>query len=202
MKSEVGARLAIMKYETTAPLTANRAGFTPEVFDALGAQRSLPPHSLPGSDSSSRVSNLVNSFIAEIFTQIVPTGEPWRYRLPAAVSEVLLGHAPTLIDGLIYPTVAMSANEDNLALRPDFAKTKLRPVYAKYIEISAVSPTSVTYSTLDEARRFDVVDTIHWLGHEGEWVFKNVGDELTVTFVGAGRYWEARNAAGEVVEPT
>lgn len=200
LHASVGSKLGIIKYETITTLVTNRVGYTPETFDFLKSARIVPDYGVMKVDAYSDVAKLINDFLAEVFCQEVSATEPWRYGLSAAVAEVMLGALTEPINGLLYPTVPMWGNADNIALRPEWSDHGLRPVHAEFVQVTDVAPPNVTYDVLDEARHFDDNGSIDWLGHQGQWELANPNDELTFLSV-LGGYWEARDAHGNVVDP-
>ena len=102
------------------------------------------------------------------------------------------------MQGLIYPTVPMWGNADNLALKPSFVATSLTPIYAEYVEVTEVHDVSFGFNGLDEARSFRPDGTINWLGHPAQWTLS--GGEGVICKAVEGR-WVARNLSGEIVEP-
>jgi hypothetical protein len=199
-RPQVGDVLAIIKYETTGNLVANRVGYTPETFALLKATRAVPDYGLLDVHKYSDVGKLVNDFLAEVFCQEVPPAERWRYKISAAVAEVLLGATAAPINDLMYPTVPMWGGDDNVALKPDYALGNLRPVHAQFVRVTDVALPTMTYDHLDEARTFGPDGSIRWLGHQGSWTLRHQGEALTM--VGAsGGYWVAHDAAGNVVDP-
>jgi len=195
-----GDRMTIMKFETTEQMIANRIGYAPETFRRLKSQREVPEYARLGVDGYSEAGTLINDYLSEVFCQVVNPGEEWRYRLSAAVSEVMLGENEDPINALMYPTIPMWGNVDNFALRSGFASRALRPVHAKFILITSVQLPEVSYEDIDEARRFGDDGSIGWLGHKGQWKLENQGDELRFEAM-RGAYWEARDKSGNIVDP-
>ena len=103
----------------------------------------------------------------------------------------------------MYPTMAMQANCDNLALKPHFVDGGLRFDRAEFVAVRTIEQGP------DGGRVFkvDVTDTAAALGASGEIVWKGhfdrwsigPGGELIVT-VEDGQY-VAKDTAGNVVEP-
>jgi hypothetical protein len=104
-----------------------------------------------------------------------------------------------MAEGLMYPTVAMFGNADNFALRPRVADTHLRPIYAGFLEVTAVSGTEFSVTVIDEARAFRSTGDIGWIGHPGQWTIDTPGGQLR--FEAVDGHWVARNEMGEIVDP-
>lgn len=194
----VGRRLALIRYDTTCPLLVNRIGFTEETFTALQTARVVPDYGRLNIESYTEADHLINDFLSEVFCQRVPDSEAFRYKISAAVAEVLLGEKPEPIQGLMYPTVPMWANADNFALRPRFADRCLQPIYAEYVEVTKVADQELGVAFLDEARRFRADGSVEWLGHEATWRLEGQG---TLTFEETDGHWVARDHGGTIVDP-
>ena len=201
LRAEVGAHLAIIKYETKAELVANRVGYTPETFEALKASREIPDFALLDVARYSEVSKLVSDFVSEIFCRDVPPSDLDRYNVSAAAAEILLGAGEGPIAGLFYPTVPMWGNGDNLVLKRGWAHENLRPVHAKFVRVTEVALPMMRCDVLDEARRFGPGGSIAWLGHEATWHGPPTGETYEFRAMN-GNYWEALDGDGHVVDPT
>jgi hypothetical protein len=187
-----------VRWKTTAPLLANHVGYTDEAFKALGSNREHAkwdpafPKTTEGD-----VDQLIVEFLAEIFTQPVPPGSEYRYKVSVAIAEKLF--LDDIFDGLLYPTVQMKANADNFALKPRYADTNLRFLKAEFVRIKAVRAFAYDLDVLDTATELMPDGTIVWKGHHDRWTLRNEGDQLT--FVVEDGEWVARDAAGQVVDP-
>jgi hypothetical protein len=198
LRPQVGSRIAVIHYRTTEVMVPNIIGYTEKTFRSLKAKREIPDHGKLNLDSYSKADALVRDFLSELFTQVVPLGEEWRYSLSVAVAErMTMGDT---IDALIYPTIPMWANSDNLAIKPSFADRGLEALYAEFLEVTAVGDTSFEVNILDEGRGFGVDGEIRWLGHQGTWQLQHQGD--TLVFEAEDGHWIARNGSGDVVHPT
>jgi hypothetical protein len=79
----------------------------------------------------------------------VSKGSEEIYKLSSAIAECLF--ADDIFNGLIYPTVEMRANGDNLALKLRYADKNLRFLKAEYARIDAVSGFTYKITVLDFA---------------------------------------------------
>jgi hypothetical protein len=196
-----GTLLAIMKYRTNAQLLANRVGYTDQTFARLRANRKVPDFYSLDTHNYSDTNVLIMDFLSDVFCESVPKDEQWRYALSIAIAEHLIGEDAHPISGLVYPTVPYWGNGDNLALRPEWARTHLDPVHAQFIQITSIDEQfNMHYETLDEARSFAPDGTIAWLGHAGAWTLDEAGDSLELIAV-RGKYFEARDALGRPIDP-
>jgi hypothetical protein len=197
LRAQVGSRLAIVHYKTTATLTLNRIGFTPETFKALKSTRKIPDYGQLQVAQYSDRDKVVNDFLSEIFCQPVRGSEKWRYKLSIAIAEILL-NSP-LFDGLIYPTIPMFGNMDNLVLKPSYADRYLEPEYAEVLQVVSVEDANLNCVVEDEARSFAADGKVNWLGRRGEWTLRNKGEQLV--FEAMNGHWVARDERGQVVHP-
>jgi hypothetical protein len=188
-----------MKYRTTRPLKANHVGYTSTTFELLQSSRAVPDYFTLDAGGYSESADFIRDFLSEVFCQRVTDSETWRYKLSAATAELLLGKNPEPISGVFYPTIPMWGNAENLALRPVWARSHLKPVHAQFVKVTNLDPPNFSYDVLDEARRFSD-GKIEWLGHKGIWELREQGEALLFTNV-AGAYWEARDASGKIVDP-
>lgn len=192
--ASIGKRLAIVHYETTAPLMVMSIGYTEAVAEACRSNRPVPGYGRLSDAIWRQTDNLVNDFLSELFTSDQPERH---YITTIAVAEKMLNAEPA--GGLLYPTIAMHANADNVALKPAFVDDHLSAIYAELIEITAVDGLEVSFDTLDEARRIAEDGTVHWLGHMGTWPVQPT-QQLTLEAVDG--HWVARDAQGVIVDPS
>ncbi len=203
----VGDRLAIVHHKTTGDLLVNRIGYTTATFNRLQSKREIPDYGNLDLAAYTQRDALVDDFLSEVFCEKHHCDEDWRYNLSVAVAEKMMPDVEqspdrdpriACIQGLVYPTVPMWGNADNLALKPSFVETSLTSIYAEYVEVTEVHDVSIGINGLDEARSFEADGTINWLGHPAQWTLS--GGEGVIVEAVEGR-WVARNLDGKVVEP-
>ena len=172
LKSNDGEYIAISKWRFKTKMLASNVGFEEQVFNDLCSARSVPEWSgfMP-----STAQCLVSKFFAKQFTMNVSIDEEYRYKISAAIAEELYLKDINLDDdakrdgvqfgGLHYPSIAMHANSDNLALFPHFVDNYLDFVSVDWVRIDAQKPDftyDITY--LDFANSFSADDFIEWKG--------------------------------------
>ena len=200
--------LAISRWRFKVKMLATNVGFAEQTFTRLGAARPVPSwsmYSLPNVVAQ----RLISKFLAAQFTIAVPAGEEYRYKFSAAIAEELYQKPVHLDDdakrdgvqfgGLHYPTIAMRANSDNLALLPNFVDDYLDLASVDWIRIDAKKPDfkyDVTY--LDFANSFGADGSIEWKGRRSQW--KLEPGEAAGISVEDGRL-VARNINGALREP-
>jgi hypothetical protein len=124
-----GDYISIARWRTTERALVNNVGYHDVVFRGLGSTRvadvykEIMPEHDPAFDHNS-ANYAIHQFLAEEFAQIVPSGNEYRYKISAAITEQLLGNVnpkPGREDeippyrkfcGIMYPSLAMRANAD------------------------------------------------------------------------------------------
>jgi hypothetical protein len=189
----VGDKLAVVHYETVTPLALMSLGYTAAVAEASRSSRPVPEYGQLGHTDARESDLLVNKFLSDLFTSEHPERD---YLMSIAVAEKMLD--AEMMDGLLYPSLAMSANADNIALKPRFADQHLRAIYAECLEITAVKGKRISVKGLDEARHISD-GKIEWLGHVGNWQLTKHGQQLL--FEAVDGHWIARDEDGNIVDP-
>jgi hypothetical protein len=142
-------------------------GFTNSVFASLGAQREAPQW-LSERQPSTHLDH--DDVVSELFAERVQPHERMKYKLTAAIAELhyeLLEGGAQRIAGVLYPSVAMWANGDNIALRPWFVNDHLEWKKAIHIRVDARDEKSFSISEIDAARHLDSDENLVWAGHAG-----------------------------------
>jgi hypothetical protein len=104
-----------------------------------------------------------------------------------------------MFGGLLYPSMAMRANADNLALKPECVDNHLNIRKVEYIRVDEADSSGFRVTILDFADTFDEDGGIQWKGRLPHWVMREKGQVLH--FAVENRRWVARNEKGEIVEP-
>lgn len=195
LRPSVGTTVAIAQWATTAPMLVNHAGYTRSTFERMGSVR-REAHNFQKSPHPS-IDDEITETLAEIFTRSSPQTGDHLYHLTSMVADFLFGDE--MFDGLLYPTVAMRANSDNIALKPRYADRHLRFLKAEYIRVDEVGGFNYKISVLDTASSIDESGAILWKGRGPAWVMKNAGEQLMFTVENGA--WVARDMAGRIVEP-
>jgi hypothetical protein len=200
LHAQVGQNLVLSTWKTTRPLLVNRVGYTPSAFLALRAARDCPTwHASLESQGETEASRAVDEFLAEQFTTDVQPGDEYLYKLTVAFSEKLLHGGNFSFDGLLYPTIPMWGNADNLALTASATSGGLRFVHAEYLKMKTVESPTMTFDTLDTATSVLEDGLLSWKGHPDQWTLRNRGDRLTLS--NENGCWVARDLSGQIVEP-
>lgn len=170
VRPQPGDSLAICEWQTRVQMNVNHIGYSPAVFARLGSVRTHPswmslPVTIPGGEDNLKI----QEFLAETFTFDAVLGQEHRYKLSVAIAEKFLINSP--FDGLLYPTMQMRANADNIALLPTFADTNLafrRCVFLCVDSVDVVESEIMT-RVLDTADSAEPDGRINWSGQVSAW---------------------------------
>lgn len=191
-----GNEIILTFWKTTERLLVNNIGYTDFVFQQLGAKRPVPkwdsktaepsnPHQTaalaewPKEIRDVALSKEKNREIQEIlsryFMHTVGNSELDRYKLTAAIGEVHLGkinNSSHQFAGLLYPSVRMWANGDNLALLPWFVDKHLEFRKAVHIRVENSENKKFDITYLNSASSFDESGHLIWLGRLPNWTIE------------------------------
>lgn len=208
-----GDHLAVSKWRVNKRILVSNVGYTDEVFKKLGSMR----HATPWWQSNhpmipSATNSLIANFFATEFAQVVNSDEDHLYKMSIAIAEKLyLGplnmdsfggefDGEGRIGGLIYPTIAMRANSDNVALTPGFVDRYLSLETVEWIRIdSDRADFKYQVTNLDFANSFGSDGQIDWKGRCANWTI-GPGQQRFIS-VEHGKY-VVRDELGNIVEPS
>ncbi len=237
-----GDEIVVTAWLTDAPMMVNNIGYTQFVFDKLGAKRPCPtweaksPTDATGSVAfseggfdalkdqvlenrlSQEANEQVRLEISRLFMQKVGTTNADAYKLTTAIAEVHLGTIKNMaadFAGVMYPSIKMSANGDNIALTPKFVDAHLKFKRATRVRIDKHVGAKFDFTSVDCAKSVDVKGNLEWLGRLPNWQVKpgqmakftvtpgrDSDGEYSSGKDGAPLHWLARDATtGEIIEP-
>ena len=117
------------------------------------------------------VDKLVHSFLAKEFTKDVPPRSEHLYKLSVAIAEIYsskwarTGGEVEPFSGLLYPSLAVRGNADNICLLPEFVDTGLQFWSVDYVRVEQVMPDgNYLLVNLDHATAVTLDGSIEWLG--------------------------------------
>ena len=87
----------VSKWETTDELLVNNIGYTKTGFSNWWREGKK--------GTSPETNDLVNEYLSQEFTNIVPAGKEHLYKTSIAIAELF--SSGDLFDGLLYPTISM-----------------------------------------------------------------------------------------------
>lgn len=185
--AKTGDKFVLSQWKTVSRLLVNNIGYLNN--NIMGLQ----PKSL---DELKEANILIRNFIDEEFTKNVNEGEEYLYKITIALAEKHF--SDDIFNGLLYPSIAIKAHSDNLALKPHYVDKNLMIERVEFIQIISVKGFEYKIKVLDLATSFGKDGSIEWKGHPGEWYLKKKDDELILA-VENGR-WIARDKKGKIVE--
>ena len=201
---KIGDEIVLTFWKTTEQMFVNNIGYTEFAFQQLGAKRAVPtwgPTEAPGSKEATvslptLLPEVVNAALSkdesrevkEAFSRHstckVNSDESFRYKLTVAIGEMHLGSIAThntQFAGILYPSIRMWANGDNLALLPWYVDQHLEFRKAVHVRIKGRTETVLNIDYLDAAREFDEAGRLKWLGRILAW---NLPPKHTAKFLG------------------
>jgi RES domain len=191
-----GNELILTFWKTTDRMFVNNIGYTEFSFKELGAKRLVPrwgpfaeqPDSTKATVALSEIPEDVrNTLVSEdqnrelkegfsrYFMRKIADDESRLYRLTVAIGEIHLG---TIVGqenqfaGILYPSVRMWANGDNLALLPWFVDNHLEFRKAVHVQIKGRTGTTIDIDYVDAAHEFDEAGELKWLGRVQSWTLQ------------------------------
>ncbi len=197
---ETGVRpgdvLLVSRWRTTCQMTLSHIGYHAGIFRTAGSARTIAswdrtavPHAV---DAASEKKWLA---LAKLFGQQIAEGEEHKYKLSAAAAECLLGDP---VAGILYPALAMSANADNVVLKPAWADSHLRFVGVERVMIESIIGQKLQVKVVDFATSPDGV-ALRWKGRGPNWTIRNQGEILRIR--STGELWQAFAEDGSEVDP-
>jgi hypothetical protein len=171
--------MAISRWEVTRPVLLNTVGYHPSVRKKYNSSAEPQSWELPPDNYRKPAHRLIWKFFAEEFSRPVPVGSEDLYRVTVAIAERLLGFSPRgrpTIDsgewispegpirfgGILYPTLAMRANGDNVAILPEVIDTCLVLRSVDFLEIVNTDDLRFTIRTIDHAAKYTPEGEIEW----------------------------------------
>ena len=201
---EEGNKFVLARWQTQKELLINNIGYTENNFKSLNSKRASPKwdnneHSLISKDE---LNDFIHIYLAETFCQKVPKDNPDLYKLTIAIAEKL--HSENEIsnvkfDGILYPSIAMNANSDNIVVRKSFIdEGNLIFMEAEWIVVKKVHDFKYDVDVLDWANSISDTGEIEWKGRLQLWdIFPDEG----FYFADENGRRIGKNMYGETIEP-
>ena len=192
---KVGDFITIGRWKTTSELLVANVGYSSGVFNGLNSNRECQKW---GDDT--KISNEENRYILnwlskQFATKVKSSNESY-YKISVAIAEkFLMGE---LFSGIIYPTIAMRANADNVVLYPEVVDEHLSFERVEYAEIEEVGDFKFEIKVRDFADELTDAGKIKWKGRHPNWKLKP--KEKLELSIENGK-WVARDNNGNIVEP-
>jgi hypothetical protein len=159
-----GDKVAFASWYTATNIILAPLGYTSEVFCELNSNRKTPqvieqrdkhPNTLKPRNKA------VSNFFSEEFTKRVSDDEKYSYKISAIISQSFSNES-TPDCAIVYPSVAMHANAENLALHPNYVDKYLRIKSVTWYLINHIENLSCTVTPLNYADSFDDTGYIQW----------------------------------------
>jgi hypothetical protein len=235
---KAGDEIVLTFWKTTEKMFVNNIGYTEFAFKQLGAKRTLPNWGPPQAPNSTEATvtlpempkeardvalskdqnREIKEAFSEYFTRKVSADESFLYRLTVAIAEMHLGtivNHKTQFAGILYPSIRMWANADNVAVLPWFVDGQLEFRKAVHVRIKNRTETAIDIDYLDAAHEFDDTGKLKWLGRVRAWTlhpkqcarFLGVAGpdedgDYTIGEDGQPAHWTAEDmAAGKPIYP-
>lgn len=191
-----GETILVSKWRTATSMFLNHLGYHAEVFKNLGSTRALA--SFDGKTTpfgGFEDAEPTFAALSRLFVRQVRADDALSYKVSSAAAQCMMGGP---FAGLLYPSVAMGANADNVALLPGWVDVNLRFVGVESILIKAVRERQVEIHVVDYATA-DQLGMLTWKGRGPKWVVERQGEELSMS--SANGVWVARDSASREVDP-
>lgn len=203
----VGDKIVLSEWRVKKPMFVNNVGYTNSNFLDLNSTRPLPvfESASPKVPELLKEENqLVQNFLAKMFSQDISENNLHLYKLTNAIADHHLGEnsegfSNVKFKGLLYPTIRMQANADNMALTQqtiDFGYLEFEKV--EYIEIIGIENKIYRYKILDVA--FGVKENvIKWKNLPEYWIWDSQSE---LYFVTHDDDVIAYDANGQLIQPS
>lgn len=162
----VGDQLVVSQWVSKKELLVNNVGFSKGVLDSLGTVRPEPRWTQKPTDELSKIIDgfLDDKFCRKIYDEVY-------YKLTVAIAEKMFSD-DELFDGLMYPSIAMIGNGDNLAFKKRVLDNNdILFLCVRYVKVTKKEPHPKTdkiplyeISTLDYANSISSTGRIEWIG--------------------------------------
>jgi RES domain len=176
LKVHEGDRIAFSEWEVIKPLWMHNLGYHSDALARLGAapNSARRPLTEPIPDETQRNERLRKK-VALAFTANVTPGFEYRYKQSVALTEFWCEHQQNLpiypdgpqtseVAGIVYPSLQMRGDADNVAFWPKFVHSSLALRHVQYVLVEKADYTRLAFSflSLDLAHEFVGGTSIRW----------------------------------------
>jgi hypothetical protein len=167
--AQPGDLVALSTWKTKGRLVLSHVGFSSKPASFKEATRKLDEiyQFVRSTRERSDLNALVHDYLAHMFSKSVRAEDHHHYKLTTALSRKML--AGSLVNGLLYPTIEMSGNADNIVLKKEAVDRLLQFVSVEYICVRAGREMQTDIDILDSATRTDPSGKLHWSGRALRW---------------------------------
>ena len=228
-----GDELILSSWKSRSRMLLNNIGYTNLVFQELGAKRPCPTWedlrdgkaaiSVPEGGAELLPSILevtdndaLRAELSKLFMKRAEDATLEYYKLTAAIAEAHLGTVNDTDEfaGILYPSVRMWANGDNIALTPRYADEHLEFRRATRVRIDKCKANGFDITYVECAKQVDEAGYLKWLGRLLTWQIppqttaicvatpgRDDDGEYSADKDGSPLYWRVTNSAtGKVIE--
>lgn len=194
-----GQYLTLSKWKTTDKLCVNYIGFSKECKEYLNSFRELDNiyNFVKFTRSQSDLNTRVHDYLSLKFSTAIEPGKEAYNKLTIAISRKLFNSE--IFSGLLYPTIAMAGNADNIVLKKDFVDRCLKLVSVEFIDIKDTKEMEYGIQTLDSATKVNEKGDLLWANRTLQWQLKKQGQEIIIK--SEGGEWIAYDNEGNPVDP-
>lgn len=182
-----GEYLALSTWITKTKLILNNIGYAKELFKSLHSKRE--ESEIEKTRNNCKISDIddkIYKYLSTEFMKKVKVGYEYEYKTSIAIAECLLyseSKDAFNLDGLLYPTIMMRGNADNVVLNRNYLtqeNVELKKV--EFIRIDEIKEFSYKVKTIDFATEFTSDGRILWKGRTPHWIIRENGGILKVEF--------------------
>jgi hypothetical protein len=172
-----GDKFVLARWQTKKELFLNNIGYTQENFTNLNSNRESPQwnNNEIKPIKNNELNKYIQNYLAKTFSQKIPKDKTYLYKLTIAIAEKLYSEDEEInvkFDGILYPTVPMNGNADNLVLRRSFVdEENLMFMEAEWVEVKKVYDFKFDVDVLDWANSISNIGEIEWKGRLQLWDF-------------------------------
>ncbi len=199
-----GDTFVLSRWKTKKELLVNNIGYTDENFKTLNSNRESPKWNNGDNHTATKneLNTYVQNYLAKAFSQIISKSNPNLYKLTIAIAEKHYSedeNSNVLFGGILYPTIPMNANGDNLVIRQSFVdEGNLEFMEAEWIKVKNMHDFKFDVDVLDWANSISSTGIIEWKGRIQLWdIFPDEGFYFAIENgrqIGKNRY-------GETIQP-
>jgi len=197
LNAKTGDRLILSIWKTKAKLLLNHIGFSEDVSQSLQSERAFDSIYQFTSDTLkfNDLNTFVYNFLAASFARKISREENFLYKLSIAITNKLI--MGEILHGVLYPSIAMNGNSDNIVLKPSYVDENLEFVGVEYLEVVASEGMKYKHETLDSATEIDKGELM-WTGKLLGWTLDN---QKSIAFSSEGNDWSAKDETGNRSDP-
>lgn len=199
VKCKDGDLVALSTWRTKSHLVLNHIGFTKKTGTMLKSTTDISGvHAFVSrTKNHSELNSMIYEYLAFIFSRpIEGNTEEIYYKLTSSIANIMM--SSEVIQGLLYPTVQMWANANNILLKPSFVDEHMDFVN---VEVGKIRHENGNYifDRIDSATNANMIDgKLAWSGRPLEW---NITKRGMYTAEGTAKgVWAIREPSGNVLD--